>query len=369
MGAKESVIGLLKIAGITLNGKKPYDIQVHNEQFYGCVLAGGSLALGETYMDGWWSARRPDELINRVLRARLDEKVKGMSAIVLAMESVLFNLQTIGRARKEVPEHYDKGNDLFERMLDPEMTYTCAYWKGAKTLEEAQRNKLDMVCRKIGLRKGMHVLDIGCGWGSFAEYAARKYGAKVTGITLSEEQIPTAKKMNKGLPVKILLQDYRELTGKYDAIVSLGMFEHVGPKNYRTFFNVVRDHMEDDGIFLLHTIGNKKTSISSDRWITKYIFPGGHIPSLPQITKAAEGRFVIEDVHNFGTDYDKTLMAWHSNFVKRWPDIKEKYGERFFKMWEFYLLSCAAGFRSRNVQLWQIVMSKNGIPGGYESVR
>jgi cyclopropane-fatty-acyl-phospholipid synthase len=261
--------------------------------------------------------------------------------------------------------HYDLGNDLYQAMLDPAMNYSCAYWKGAQTLAEAQLNKLELVCRKLMLGPGMRLLDIGCGWGALARHAAERFGTTVVGLTLSRPQKDYAEAACVGLPVEIRLQDYRDLEAQaFDRVVSVGMFEHVGHKNHRTFMDVVERHLTEDGVFLLHTIGGNLTRPAGDPWITKYIFPNGEIPSAAQITRALEGRFVIEDWHNLGPDYDRTLLAWHRNFTDHWAELKGRFNERFRRMWDYYLLSCAGAFRARDIQLWQIVMSKRGIPGG-----
>ncbi len=255
-------------------------------------------------------------------------------------------------------------------MLDKRMVYTCGYWRNANNLNDAQEAKLELTCKKLNLKPGMKVLDIGCGWGSFAKYAAEKYKVKVVGITISKEQVILGNKLCKGLPVEIRLQDYRDLNEKFDRIVSLGMFEHVGPKNYKTYMKVVDRCLKDDGLFLLHTIGTNTIKGRADRWINKYIFPNGVLPSVNQITKSTEGLFVLEDWHNFREDYSKTLRAWHTNFNNNWDKIKKDYDERFKRMWNYYLVSMAAGFRvGKKFQLWQIVFSKNGVEGGYESVR
>ncbi|MBU4141897.1 cyclopropane fatty acyl phospholipid synthase, partial [Patescibacteria group bacterium] len=266
-------------------------------------------------------------------------------------------------------KHYDLGNALYQNMLDERMIYSCGYWKNAKTLNEAQEAKLDLVCRKIGLKEGMKVLDIGCGWGGFAKYAAEKYKARVVGVTVSKEQADLARRVCEGLPVEIRLQDYRDISGKFDGIVSIGMFEHVGYKNYQTYMKVARDCLKDNGLFLLHTIGRNVARAATDPWINKYIFPDSVIPSTEKIISAAKGLFVLEDWHNFGVDYDKTLMAWHRNFKNNWDKIKHIYDQRFYRMWSYYLLACAASFRVRKNQVWQIVFSKNGVAGGYASVR
>jgi len=243
------------------------------------------------------------------------------------------------------------------------MNYTCAYWKeGVTTLDEAQEAKLELVCQKIGLEPGMHVLDIGCGWGCFAKYAAEKYGVRVTGVTVSKEQVKLGMEMCKGLPVELKLQDYRDVTGVYDRVISIGVMEHVGYKNYRTYMEVADRTLKDDGIAFIHTIGGNISSTKANAWTTKYIFPNGMLPSIAQLSKAMEGIFVIEDLHNIGPHYDKTLMAWHANFEAAWPELKKKYDERFYRMWRYYLLSSAGGFRARQSQLWQFVMTRPGTP-------
>lgn len=361
---------LLEGTGITINGTNPWDIQVKNEGFYNRVLTQGSLGLGESYMDGWWECEAIDEFITRIFSIDVQSRLrKNWKEIGLLLASSLLNRQTGKRAYTVGEEHYDVGNELYKSMLDKRMVYTCGYWKTATDLDSAQEAKLDLVCRKIGLKAGDHVLDIGCGWGSFAKFAAEKYGASVVGVTISREQLALGQKSCEGLDVELRYQDYREVNEKFDHIVSLGMFEHVGYKNYPDYMRVANRCLKDDGLFLLHTIGTDRSVTSTDPWIEKYIFPNSMIPSLSQITKAAEQVFLIEDVHNFSADYDTTLMHWYANFENAWPLLKDQYNERFYRMWKFYLLTCAGSFRSRRNQLWQIVLSKKGVVGGYQSIR
>lgn len=362
--AKQIVKDILNPMDIQINGTRPWDIRIHNPRFYKRVMTGGSLALGESYMDGWWDCKALDEFFNRLLQQRIDKVVKPMSpAAVWAMIwSRLVNVQSRTRAFIIGRRHYDIGNSLFAAMLDKGLNYSCAYWHKARDLDEAQKGKLDLICRKIGLKPGMTVLDIGCGWGGFAKYAAQNYGARVKGITVSKEQAEYAREACKDLDVEILLTDYRKLNEKFDRVVSIGMFEHVGWKNYPTFMKVVHRCLHDDGLFLLHTIAGNTSSRSTDPWINAYIFPNSMLPSASQISQAAEGLFVLEDWHSLGHYYDKTLMAWYKNFTQNWNRIKEGgYDMRFFRMWTYYLLSCAASFRSRRNNLWQIVFSKKGI--------
>ncbi len=367
---KEFVQNLLSLANIKINGSRPWDIKVHDERLYKRVMAQGSLGLGEAYMDGWWDCKRLDQFFSRVLAAGLDKKVKLTPNLVLHMlKARTINLQDRAGAKVVGRKHYDVGNALYGLMLDKRMNYSCGYWKNARTLDSAQEAKLDLICRKLGLKPGMSVLDIGCGWGGFAAFAAKKYGVKVLGVTISKEQAKLAGKLCRGLPVRIRLQDYRDVREKFDRIVSIGMFEHVGYKNYRKYMKVAAGCLKDGGLFLLHTIGSEISVHSPDPWIEKYIFPNSMIPSARQVSRAAEGIFVMEDWHNFGAYYDRTLMAWHANFEKGWHRISKDYGERFRRMWNYYLLSCAGSFRSRKNQLWQIVFSKSGVPGGYVSIR
>ena len=364
---KGAVRSLLAPMNIQMNGSKPWDIQVHNPDFYDRVVSGGSLALGESYMDGWWDCRALDRLFDRLLTYRLDKKIRKSMGQLLGViaRAKIANAQRKSKAYVIGKHHYDTGNTLFSLMLDSGLNYSCGYWGGAENLEEAQQNKLDLICRKMGLKPGMKVLDIGCGWGGFARYAAETYGVSVYGITVSKEQMNFARKACRGLDVKIDMRDYRDLNEKFDRIVSVGMFEHVGYKNYDTYMKTVHRCLADDGLFLLHTIAGNSSVSASDPWISKYIFPNSMLPSMKQISLAAERFFVMEDWHSFGEYYDKTLMAWYENFNRNWSKLKSIYDERFYRMWNYYLLVCAASFRSRRNQLWQIVFSKDGIKGGY----
>jgi len=368
---KSLVKELLSLSDIEINGSNPWDIQVHDERFYKRAITKVELGLGESYMDNWWDVEKLDEMIFRIIRADLQNKVKHNYKVALQLAGFwLINMQARRRAFIIGERHYDLGNDLFRKMLDKRMNYSCAYWKDAKTLDEAQENKLELICKKLYLKPGMRILDIGCGWGAFAKYAAEKYGVEVVGITVSKEQVSLGKELCKGLPVEFKLQDYRDVNEKFDRIVSVGMIEHVGYRNYRHYFVIAERNLKNDGLFLLHTIGEVRSVKNTDAWTHKYIFPNGMLPSIAQLAKSVEGLFIIEDLHNFGADYDKTLMAWYENFIGSWDDIKDRYGERFYRMWKYFLLSSAGGFRARKSnQLWQIILSKNGVPGGYMPVR
>jgi len=363
------VQNLLALADIKINGDRPWDIQVHNEAFYNRVLKEGTLGLGESYMAGWWDVEKLDEFFSHVFQADLDKKVKSnWSLMFFIFFNLIFNRQSKNRAFIIGQRHYDLGNDLYQAMLDPRMTYTCGYWRKASNLAEAQEAKLDLVCRKLNLQPGQSVLDIGGGWGSFAKFAAEKYGVKVTVVTVSAEQIALGQQLCAGLAVNFILQDYRDIKGKFDHIVSLGMFEHVGLKNYRTFMKIVAECLADDGLFLLHTIGGSYSVKAGEPWVEKYIFPNAMLPSIKQLGQAFEDILVMEDWQNFGADYDLTLLAWFANFDNHFPELKGKYDAQFYRLWKYYLLSFAGSFRARKNNLWQIVLSKKGRPGGYKSV-
>ena len=363
---------LCDYADVRLGGDRPWDIEVHNPGFYARVLKQGSLGLGESYMDGWWDSARLDQLFTRINAARLARRL-GLSARLRALPALLWdaliNRQSIGRARQVATRHYDLGNDLFERMLDAGMNYSCGYWRRAASLDEAQRHKLGLIGDKLQLKPGHEVLEIGCGWGGLAERLAREYGARVTGLTISREQCEYARRRVAGLPVDIQLLDYRKISGSFDRIVSVGMFEHVGRKNYRRFFAKAAELLKPDGLFLLHTIGAEAGDQSTDAFIDKYIFPNGKIPRRAEVGRASEGLFRLEDWHNFGPDYDRTLMAWLARFEAAWPKLQERYSERFHRMWRYYLCCCAGYFRTRHGELWQMVFSHPDSSRPYLSLR
>jgi cyclopropane-fatty-acyl-phospholipid synthase len=359
--AKSLFCGLLAEAGVALDGAHPWDIHVHDERLYPRVLAQKNLALGEAYTAGWWDCERLDEFFARLLRSGAAERVKGGLKLLCALlPAYMLNLQTPARARLVAKQHYDLGNDLFAAQLDPYMQYSCACFDGAQTLSEAQLNKLGLICAKLELKRSDRLLDIGCGWGGLARFAAQRFGCEVVGVNISREQIAFAREFCAGLPVEIRECDYRALNESFDKIVSVGMFEHVGSRNYREFMRVAARCLRPGGALLLHTIGGNVSTRSCDPWIAKYIFPHGMLPSIAQIARAAEGLLVMEDWHNLGPHYDPTLMAWLQNFQAAWPRLREHYGERFRRMWEYYLQSCAGAFRARDIQLWQVVFTLPG---------
>ncbi|HOE95371.1 MAG TPA: cyclopropane fatty acyl phospholipid synthase [Candidatus Sumerlaeota bacterium] len=361
---------ILERADVRIDGGRPWDIQVHDPRFFNRVLAEGSIGLGESYMDRWWDCAALDELIARILRLDLSRRVqRNLRNAATVLWARVANRQTRTRSREVARRHYDLGNDFYAAMLDPYMQYSCGYWKEAENLAAAQEAKLELIGRKLALKAGERLLDIGCGWGGLLRFAAERFGVEAVGVTISERQAELARARCAGLPVEIRLQDYRDLREPFDKIVSVGMFEHVGHRNYRLFFEVARRCLKREGLLLLHTIGGNRSESCIDPWIDRYIFPNAMLPSARQIATAAEGLFVMEDWHNFGPYYDRTLMAWFDNFNDNWPRFREQYGDRFHRMWEFYLKSCAGGFRARVNQLWQIVYSPCGVEGGYTPVR
>jgi cyclopropane-fatty-acyl-phospholipid synthase len=353
---------ILASAGIEVDGNRPWDLHVHNRNFYRRVLAQGSLGLGESYMDGWWDAGAIDELICRMLKADLAGKVRSHWKLLWTYlgQSVL-NRQDRAGARENVHRHYDLGNDLFTAMLGRHMLYSCANWTSAENLDEAEEARLALVCRGLDLKPGQKVLDIGCGWGALVKYAAEHYDVEAVGITLSEAQARLARRRCADLPVEIRIQDYRDVEGEFDRIVSLGMFEHVGHKNHRTFMEVVARCLPVDGVFMFHTIGSSRSVKTTDPWFNKYIFPNSQIPSERQVSGASEGLLEMESRRDFTGDYDRTLMAWHENFCKRRAQLEAKYGSRFCRMWKYYLLSSAGSFRARFNESWLMTFSKAGV--------
>jgi cyclopropane-fatty-acyl-phospholipid synthase len=362
---------ILSAVDIRLNGNRPWDIQVFDPRCLQRVLSEGSIGAGESYMDGWWDAASLDELFFRMHQLNPYDKLGTWGVLWLALKGKILNRQTRWRAGQVAHEHYDLGNDLYEAMLGNRMQYTCAYWKGASTLEEAQESKLHLICRKIQLLPGMRVLELGGGFGGLAHFMAKEYGCQVVSYNISKEQVAYGRGLCKGLPVRFEQKDYRESTSEtesFDRVVAVGLCEHIGYKNYRKFLEIAQARLKDCGLFLLHTIGSNESVTSTDAWVDKYIFPNGMIPSIAQLSKAMENLWVVEDLHNFGPDYDRTLLAWWQNFERAWPILRSKYSDRFYRMWRFYIMASAGRFRARKLQLWQFVLSKGDIPA-YTPVR
>lgn len=368
--ARQICAALLERADITVGGGEPWDIHVNDQRVWERVLRDRELGLAESYMDGWWDVASLDELAGRLLSSQIERAIRPTPALVLAAaRAAVQNRQSGHRAPRNARAHYDIGNDMYERMLDKRMVYSCAYWHNATDLDTAQEHKLDLICRKLHLEPGMRMLDVGCGWGALAAFAAQQYGARVVGVTPSAEQARVARERASGLDVEIRELDYRSVSGQFDRITSVGMMEHVGPRNLAQFFKSCDRLLAPDGVMLHHTIGSIESKNTTDRFFDKYIFPGGVVPSLAQISGAVEGRFVVDDLHSFGPDYDRTLMAWHANIESAWAELPARYDERFQRMWRYYLLTSAGAFRVRDMQLWQFVMRRVGRGATYQSVR
>ena len=351
---------ILAFADIRINGSRPWDIQVHDRRFFSRVLASGTLGFGESYMDGWWDCDALDEMCCRAIRAQLDRRFTlRLPNLWALLTALIVNQQTVRRAQKVGRVHYDLSNDFFEAMLDPHMQYSCAVFAEGDDLAAAQLRKLEWICQRLRLRPGLRLLDIGCGWGGLARYAACHYGCQVVGITISQEQLRYAQRWCRGLNVEIQLRDYREkITGRFDRVVSVGMVEHVGPRNYRTYMRAAAHLLGDDGLFLCQAICNNFSNRYTDPWIERYIFPNSVLPSVASLARAAEGVFILQDIKNIGPNYDPTLLAWEENFRSAWTRFADRYGERFRRMWRFYLLSCAGAFRAGSLQVFSILFSK-----------
>lgn len=329
----------------------------------------GIVGLGETFEEGRWTVERLDDLMYRVFTSpapRFSPFVWS-KLLLTTLDQRVFNRQA-GRGAFNIGlRHYDLGNDIFRCMLDESMTYTCGYWADAKTLDEAQEAKLDLICRKLDLQPGQHVLDIGCGWGNFARHAARKHGARVTGITVSQEQAALARERCDGLPVEIRLQDYRDVDEVFDHVVSIEMIEAVGRRNLPTFYRVVDRSLKEGGLFVLQAIFGNTLTRTSDRrldqfilWLLKYIFPDGYLPRSDELIPPRDTDLRIEDWQRYFDDYERTLLAWASRFNDGWDGIADQYDDNFRRRWNFYLHGCAAAFRARLVDVGQIVYTKGG---------
>ena len=362
---RSRIESLLAAGDIRIEGDRPWDVRISNDRIYERIVADGMLGVGEGYMEGWWECDQLDEMIARAFRAGFHQQTRPFKYLLFVLHAQLRNLQSKTRAFQVGKHHYDLGQDVYKAMLDQRMIYSCGYWRRAENLDQAQEHKLDLIARKLQFEPGMRVLDIGCGWGGALKYFSERYGIEGVGITISADQHSTAQDLCADLPVEIRLQDYRDVNESFDHIYSIGMFEHVGHKNYRSYMEMIRRCLSPEGLFLLHTIGGKLSAARTDPWLTRYIFPNGMLPSPRQVTEAAEGVLNIEDWHNFPADYARTLMCWYENFERAWPTLKDNYDEKFFRMWRYYLLACAGGFRAGGNQLWQIVFSKDGVPGGY----
>lgn len=373
--AKSFWINMLGDANITV-GK---DIIVSNDEVFLDWMNRGMLAIGETYMAEQWTVADDltlDEILTRLMKLPSDKKrkaFKSWDSKLFAMAARVFNYQSPARAGIVGAHHYDLGNDFFKLWLDPYMQYSCAYWKDVDNLDAAQEQKLHLIAKKLKMEPGMTVLEIGCGWGGLACFFAKHYGVKVTGITISNEQLNGAREWAKREGVSHLTefkyQDYREMEGEFDRVVSIAMLEAVGYKNMDHYYNVIKRNLKNGGLALVHSItANRSTKTAHQRWILKYIFPNGFLPSVTQMCEFAEKKMIVEDVHNLGPDYNKTCMAWDERFWEHVNNGTIVKSEVFKRMWHYYLCYCASGFRARTLQLHQVVYSKHRADR-YDAVR
>jgi len=371
---KTAVVQSLADADINIGGSRPWDITVYDDRMYAALAKSGSLGAGESYMNGWWDCNALDQMAERYLRTDSTSRIAGghVRNLLEKLRATWIDLQCGLGSREIARVHYDLPFDLFESMLGPTMNYSCAYWRDANELTSAQNAKMHLICRKLGLQPGMRVLDVGCGWGGLIEFAAREYSCTMVGITVSAEQAQYARE-KCNVRSEIHLMDYRDLRpdsfGTFDVITSIGMLEHVGPRNYARYFDKMRRLLRPNGLLLVQSFGRERSQ-PVDRWINRYIFPNSYVPSGPELLAATHNRFIVEDWHNFGADYDRTLLEWHANFEQWATDKWKKTDPTRYRMWRYYLLTFAAGFRVRDrVQLWQLVLSPNGVPKGYNSLR
>jgi cyclopropane-fatty-acyl-phospholipid synthase len=352
---------LVVAAGVRIGA----ELKVNDPTMWGDWAGRGMLGIGESYMQGKWDSPCLDRVMSKLAnlpagaKRRIFSSWKSKAIIALAS---MTNAQKPSRELQVARGHYNLGNEFFHSWLDPHMQYSCASWKDAVTLEQAQAKKMELIAEKLQLRPGLRVLDIGCGWGGLGRYFIKEYGVTVTGVNISSEQVNwcRSKAAEEGLSDSFDIREmsYRDIRGTWDRIVCVGMIEHVGPKNYPEFFKICGHSLASNGLLLLQTIGsNTSREVLNDRWITTYIFPNGTLPSISQIARAVEKRLVIEDLQNLGPDYDRTLMCWHERFQRAKPGLK--LDPVFERMWDFFLLYTASGFRERKTQLWQFVMTKS----------
>lgn len=350
---------LLARAGVKVDGKEPWDIQVADQRFFRTVLTQGSLGLGEAYLRGWWTCNDLEELSYRLIRSGLYKTSLLLPQPVLAnLLHATINQQSKEKSLRVAVQHYSLGNDVFLDFLGRHHLYSCGYFKDTDDLDVAQRQKLEKVCRLLDLRPGDRVLDVGGGWGEFARYAATQHGCEVTSINIADEQIKFAREYCKDASVEIRRCDYRDVTGRFDKIVVMAMLTHVGYKNYRGFMEVMDRCLEPGGLMLVESVGGHKSRKDCEPWINRYIFPGGVVPSLEQFDRAVAGLFARKALDEFGSSYVHTLRAWHRNFVQAWPAHRSRYDDRMRLMFEYFFLTVAGAFRAGYLLHWHLLFQK-----------
>jgi len=365
--AERAVCRTFADAGVIIGGDDPWDIRVHDPVFFLRLAVNPGLQLGETYMAGMWDCDQLDEMVYRLLRGGVGaHQDRDPMFVVRNTWARVVNRQSRPRAPRVAEAHYDLDTELYRSMRDDTMTYTCGYWtRPSDTLADAQRNKLRMVCDKLDLRPGETLLDIGCGFGGLAAFAAEHYGARVLGVTNSMQHHKVARERCAKLPVELALMDYRDLPSlrrRFDKISSIEMIEAVGPKNFATFMDVAHGCLAEGGRFLVQSFISPSSRYVCNEWFDRYIFPNGVSPSFAQLSRATESNFgAPKDVHDLGAHYAPTLLAWDANVRRHWPQLARRYDERFRRMWRFYLRTMAGTFRAEDLRLCQIVYGKGAI--------
>jgi cyclopropane-fatty-acyl-phospholipid synthase len=357
--ARPLVAAVLRTAGIHLGGDQPWDVQVTDPRFYSSVLLRGSLGFGESYMRGWWHVEDLEEVAYRLSRAGLHWVARALPPHLVALAAASFsNRQTRTDSVNLVDRHYNLGNDLFRGFLGRSMVYSCAYFDDTESLDRAQELKLDLICRRLGLKAGERLLDIGGGWGEFARHAALHYGCHVTSINIADEQIRHARERCAGLPVEIVKCDYRDLRGSFDKVAVIAMLTHVGHSNYRRFMTIVHDCLATGGRVLVETLGSRISKVNCEPWTNRYIFPGGVVPSLRQIDRAADGLLARTEVTEFGHHYVPTLRSWNANLHASWPQLAGRYPETTRLMLGYFFLTVAGAFRAGHLKYWHVQLQK-----------
>ena len=350
--------------------EKPITLRLLDKKLHYKLLFNPDLYFGEAYTDG--TAKIENGSLTDFLEIALKNIGRNQTNILSQILNklrgtyrYLTNFNVTKKSKKNVAHHYDISDDLYDLFLDPKRQYSCAYFKNENdSLEVAQNNKINYIIKKLNLKPNQKVLDIGCGWGSLAIEIAKKTQCEVTGITLSENQykysINKAKELNVENQVQFKLIDYRQLNEKFDRIVSVGMFEHVGRKYYKTFFNQINKLLNDTGIALIHTIGSVNQPRDPQPWITNYIFPGGYTPSMSEITAPIEkSGLIISDIEVLRMHYSHTLRNWKERFLNNKSKVLTMFDENFFRMWEFYLTSCEMVFKWNDQVVFQFQLSKD----------
>lgn len=349
----------------TISTNNNPDIIVNNNNFYTKLLKHGEIGLGESYVDKDWDSNNLEEtLYNLIINQKKIENAiikNSPNLIIKKLLDIPSDIFSTDNTKNDIKFHYDIGNKLYENMLGKSMLYSCAYfYKQGLSLDEAQYAKLDLIAKKLNLKEGMRVLDIGCGFGTAAIYLSKKFNVNILGISLSKEQINYFNSIYTGTQVQVIYKDYRELTrehnNSYDCIYSIGMFEHIGINNHIDYYNKCFKLLKTNGTMLIHTIVSNKRLYSHNSWITKYIFPGAELPHISDFTKKYTDNWLLQDLQCIGKSYSKTLLAWKKNIND--SSVFNNYDDKFKRTWNYYLLLCSAAFRAREITVFQLVYFK-----------